>query len=118
MAMLEQERGAVFFRCDRKVDAGPDDLEVGKRELYSARRASIGANRTGRRHRGFLGELPHAFPERLADLVLGNNYLEVAGPVAQHHETDFSAEPGGHHPTTNGHGRADPRREISNADMI
>ena len=98
VTVLEQEGGAVLLGRDRVVRARAQHGEVLRGQLHATRRARIGAHGARDLHRSLLRECPERRPCRLRDVFLGENHLQVPGPIAQRDERDLAGRARGHDP--------------------
>src|SRR5207247_6192139 len=79
VAMFEQEGGAVLLWRDGEVVARSDDLQVRGGELDAAGRARVGPHGARDLDGGLLGELRERLPRGVANVLLGEDHLQIAG---------------------------------------
>src|SRR5947209_3251856 len=94
MAVLEQIRDAVLFWRDREVDARPDDREIGRLQLDTARGPRIRMHDARHFDRRLLSKFPERFPDFGSQVFLGEHRLQIAAAVPQHDERDLAARAG------------------------
>src|SRR6267143_6007926 len=112
MAVLEQIRDAVLFRRDRKVDARPDDREIGRLELDAARGSRIRTDNAGHFDRRLLSKFPERVPDFGREIFLGEHRLQIAAAVPQHDKRDLAARARGVDPAAHGDGLSGEARKF------
>src|SRR5256712_2676327 len=93
MAVLEQERDAMFLGRDRKLGARPEDLQVRGLQLDAAppRSSSVETHHARHLERSLLSKFPERVPDIRRHILLGDHCLQEARAVAHHDERDLAA---------------------------
>src|SRR5688500_3250903 len=113
VAMILQELDAVLLRLDRVLLRDLIDVERADGQLVAARCARVLADAARHGDARLLGERGELLPRRFVELLLHENALDHAGPVAQDDERDLPVRTESLHPAPDGYLTACMSMEIA-----
>src|SRR6266545_4936660 len=114
VAVLEQERGAMFFRGDREIGARAEDVEISRLHLDAPGRARLEPHDACDFDRRLLCKFLKRVPNPGPHVPFRENRLQHPGAVPHHHERDLPARAGRRHPAAHDNALPGVLRQLRN----